>query len=120
MVEIIAVLVLIGIISAVVVSKIPKVGESEFSERLLLKSNLRYARKRSMDTTNNWSVSFSGSGSSYTLQRDGSPGDVLFPSIDEGAHVSGAPFFSAEPLSLNRRTERWWAEPKRLCLKIPW
>ena len=89
MVEVVAVLVLIGIISAVTVSTLPKVGESEFSERLLLKSNLRYARQRSMDTTNNWSVSFSGD--TYTLQRDGSPGG-LFPALDAGTHTSGAPF----------------------------
>jgi len=95
MVEVVAVLVMIGIISAVVVSKIPKVGESEFSERLLLKSNLRYARQRSMDTTNNWSVSFSGD--SYTLERDGSPGGA-FPSIDAVEHDSGFSFGGASEL----------------------
>lgn len=91
MVEVVAVLVLIGIISAVTVSTLPKVGESEFSERLLLKSNLRYARQRSMDTTNNWSVSFSGN--IYTLQRDGSP-DGVFPALGAGTHISGAPFLA--------------------------
>lgn len=79
LVEVIAVLVLIGIISAVVVPRLPKVGESEFAERLLLKSNLRYARQRSMDTTNKWTVSFSGN--SYKLSNDGTWSSA-FPSID--------------------------------------
>lgn len=89
MVEVIAVLVLLGIVSAVTVAKIPKVGESEFSERLLLKNNLRYARQRTMGTEENWSLSFSGN--SYTLLRDGSSGEV-FPSTGTGTHSSAAPF----------------------------
>ena len=76
-VEVITVLVLIGILSAVTVATVPRIGESEFAERLLLKSNLRYARQRSMDTTSNWSVSFSGD--TYTLNKDGIPGPT-FPS----------------------------------------
>ena len=95
MIEVVAVLVLIGIISAVTVSTLPKVGESEFSERLLLKSNLRYARQRSMDTEDNWSVSFGGN--TYTLLRDGSPSGV-FPALDAGTHTSAAPF--AAPASI--------------------
>ena len=95
MVEVVTVLVLIGIISAATVSLMPRVGESEFAERLLLKSNLRYARQRSMDTEDNWSVSFSGN--SYTLNQDGAAGPD-FPAIGAGTHASSAGFSASGPV----------------------
>ena len=91
MVEVVAVLVLIGIISAVVVPRLSSVGESEFAERLLLKSNLRYARQRSMETAGDWGISFGDN--SYTLVSNDVP-TGMFPSIDSGTHVSSVSFSS--------------------------
>lgn len=77
MIEVVAVLLIIGIVGAVVVSRIGSFDpQTLIRERDILKINLRYAQLRAMgeaDTAfggNNAFWRFSFTGSSYTLQRE--------------------------------------------------
>jgi MSHA pilin protein MshC len=86
MIEIIAVLVLIGIMSAVVVSRWGGIGATVETEATLLKSNLRFAQTLAMsDTSATWSVSVASA--SYTLNRDGSASTLQWPGDDSSTHT---------------------------------
>ena len=67
MIEVIAVLVILGIISAVVMVKVSSIiDESNLnSEGDVIKGHLRYAQALSMNNTLNWGITFSGG--SYTI-----------------------------------------------------
>ena len=87
MVEIIAVIVIMGILSASTVGIVINMREDSFAERLLLAHNLRYARRLSLDSTSDWGIRFSGN--TYTLTENGSPSGS-FPSTGSRSHTSNA------------------------------
>ena len=73
LIEIIAVLVLVAIVSVVVVARAGGLGNAASLQADVgaLKSHLRYAQMRAMSDTVPWSTVIGGS--SYTLFRDGAP-----------------------------------------------
>jgi MSHA pilin protein MshC len=81
--EVIAVLIVLGIISAVAVSRISFSGNELVTETDLLKSNLRFAQVKALtnndDTTTTWGIKIAGDGKSYTLQKNGADVSVSFP-----------------------------------------
>jgi prepilin-type N-terminal cleavage/methylation domain-containing protein len=101
MVEVIAVLVVLSIVSASAIGLYQRMGESEFTERLLLKSNLRYARQQAMNSTNRWSIAFAGG--SYTLLKDGASGH-RFPSLESGTHSPGISFSGPAQIEFEAQT----------------
>ncbi len=83
--EIIVALVIIGIVSAVAVSRLSSTDTYNLaSETEILKSHLRYAQSRAMSDTVSWGIVFSGS--SYTLQTDGSTATTNLPNEDSPTH----------------------------------
>ena len=99
LIEIIAVLVIIGIMSAVAITIFSSLDKYKLtSEVEILKTHLRYAQSRAMSDTVSWGIYFSG-GPHYTLQRNGDP--ISYPSLPNensnthnlqgGFSVSGLP-----------------------------
>lgn len=90
MMEVIAVLVVLGIIAAVAVSRTASENEL-YTERDILESNLRFAQFKALtnneDPTTTWGISFAGN--SYTLSlTNGNPGttNTNFPSDNSATH----------------------------------
>lgn len=79
LIEIVAVLLLLGVVSAVLVAGGLKSDAGERTATEVLKSHLRYAQSRSMNGDVSWGVQFGGG--TYSLVRDvgGVPQTVAFP-----------------------------------------
>jgi prepilin-type N-terminal cleavage/methylation domain-containing protein len=85
-VEVITVLVIISILSAVAVTRI--VTPRSFSlaaEADIVKTHLRYVHFRALSDVGTWGVSFAGS--SYTVMRDGSIAGYRLPNEDSPTHT---------------------------------
>lgn len=84
-IEIIASLVVIGIITAVTVSISSSMGSYRLtSEVEILKSHLRYAQSRAMSDTVSWGITFSAN--SYTLQKNGITATSNLPNENSATH----------------------------------
>ena len=86
MIEVIAVLVIIGIISAFLLFR----ASSTESYRLIsevgtLKGHLRYAQLRAMSDTVSWGTAYTSS--SYTLQKNGAMAPSNLPNEDSATHA---------------------------------
>jgi len=98
LIEVIAVLMIIGIISAVVISRAGSTAAySLVSETETLKGHLRYAQFRAMSDKVSWGIDFSGDSDSYTLLRNEAEAPSNFPNdnspthdLQGGVSVSGA------------------------------
>ncbi len=85
MIEVIAVLMTIGIISVVAVSKIDSPQSyAPIAEADILKMHLRFAQIRALGDDTSWGLSFSGN--TYTLQRNGIQADYNLPNEDSPTH----------------------------------
>lgn len=84
MIEVIAVLIIIGIMAAVAVVRM---GDTSYydlhSQAEVIKSHLRYAQSRAMATGNNWGVNFT-SGTTYYL-FEGTPPGTPVPILGEAS-----------------------------------
>ena len=69
LIEIIAVLIIIGILGAVIVSRATSPNNELFAQTEVIKGHLRYTQERSMNTNAVWYLQFSGN--TYTLYRAG-------------------------------------------------
>jgi len=86
MIEIISVLVIIGILSAVAVSKMTSNDAYDVvMETETLKTHLRYSQIRAMANNQSWGIKING-GNSYTLQKNGSTASVNLPNEDSATH----------------------------------
>ena len=86
LIEAIAVLLLMGIISTVVISKYSSADLYQLvSEEGILKNHLRYAQFRAMSDQVAWGISLSGN--SYTLQKDGAIAPYVLPGEDSQVHM---------------------------------
>lgn len=110
LVEIIAVLIIFGILAAVAVSRISFPGNELYVERDLLKSNLRYAQLRAL--TNNaaaastWGISLGGN--SYTLLKDGIASITSFPGEHSATHNMKGGVTITAPTNV---TYDYWGSP---------
>ncbi len=77
MIEVIAVLVLLGVIAAVVGNYTGTTGAELAAEEAILKSHLRFAQMRAMNDTVPWGISFSGN--TYTLTENGAASTTNLP-----------------------------------------
>ena len=99
LIEVIAVLVVLGIIAAVAFSRLTASGTELYTERDILKSNLRFVQFKALSNNDNaattWGISFSGG--SYTLQRNGATAAISFPSEGSAKHtLSGGVTLTAQ------------------------
>ena len=85
MIEVIAVLLLFGIVAAVVVSYAPSTDSYKLaSEEAIMKGHLRYAQFRAMGDNMSWGISFTSN--SYTLQKSGAPASSNLPNENSATH----------------------------------
>lgn len=85
MIEVIAVLMLFGIVAAVVVSYAPSTGSYKIaSEEATMIGHLRYAQFRAMGDKVSWGISFTPN--SYTLQKNGAPASSNLPNENSPVH----------------------------------
>ncbi len=86
MVEIIAVLIIIGIVVAVVVSQTTPTSTYNLATEVeTLKVHLRYAQLRAMSDTDTWGIRFESG--SYTLQEDGTDTSFFLPNENSATHT---------------------------------
>jgi prepilin-type N-terminal cleavage/methylation domain-containing protein len=90
-IEIIAVLLVIGVLVSVAATRLVGTGAAAAGEAELLKANLRFAQARAMSEGLQavWGVQITST--SYTLMRDGAAAPIYFPGEDSSPHaLSGA------------------------------
>ncbi|MCW7754472.1 prepilin-type N-terminal cleavage/methylation domain-containing protein [Desulfobotulus sp. H1] len=101
MIEIIAVLVIVGILAAVAASRMMDTRSVEESARVdAIKAHLRYAQARAMGEGRPWGVHVTAD--SYYLFRgtNESGNEVLFPGENSLMVQAGSGFFSGTPLTV--------------------
>jgi prepilin-type N-terminal cleavage/methylation domain-containing protein len=85
-IEIIAVLIVIGILSAIAVSRIASTQSSSVAVEVdILKMQLRYAQLRALSDDKAWGMSFAGN--SYTMLRDGNTAPYNLPNENSPTHT---------------------------------
>lgn len=98
-VELIVVLMIMGIVSAVIVSTMTTSRNEIMAEIEAVKAHLRYAQSRAMSTGSNWYVAFEATPApgQYTLYKAGE-GAIIFPGestaalpLQSGMVLNGAP-----------------------------
>ena len=95
MIEIISVLVIIGILSAVAVSKMDSTDVYDVAMEIeTMKIHLRYSQIRAMSHNEPWGIKISN-GTSYSLQKNGSTAPVNLPNKDS------ATYYFAKGISIN-------------------
>jgi prepilin-type N-terminal cleavage/methylation domain-containing protein len=83
LIEIIAVLIILAIISAVAVPRIIGTSDSDLSSQVeVVKNHIRYAQTRAMNTDAQWGINFSSATTYYLFQGVGSTTPVLLPGED--------------------------------------
>lgn len=75
--EVVAVLIILGILAAVAISRFGNTQADEVAAANTLKTHLRYAQLRAMGDIQTWGISFDGN--SYTLLKDGAQATVNLP-----------------------------------------
>jgi prepilin-type N-terminal cleavage/methylation domain-containing protein len=103
--EVICVLLLIGIVTTVVLSRTMDHSVELIAEMEVLKGHLRYAQSRAMNSNQSWGINFSSS--SYTLEENETASITALPGL------SGATYTLAEGTisSVNRVTFGQWGNP---------
>ena len=82
--EIIATLAVISILAVVVVSRYTASGTNLPARIAVMKSHLRYAQSRSMNTGTVWGIQIAVDGKAYKLFNNKDSGDRLLPGEDPG------------------------------------
>lgn len=86
LVEVIVILIIIGIITAVAINRVISTQHELISEVDTVKSHLRYVQVKALnDDTGTWGISFSAN--SYTLQYNGAAAAIHLPSEDSNTHT---------------------------------
>ncbi len=88
MIEVIAVLVLIGIIAVVAISRYTSTAEVDLiAKQEILKSHIRYAQSRAMNSNMIWGIQFSGLTYSLFAYSNGTAvtPTPIFPNVDSGS-----------------------------------
>jgi len=86
-IEIISVLIIIGVLSAVTLSKMDSTDIYDVVKEIeILKTHLRYSQIRAMNHNESWGIHISD-GTSYTLQKNGSIAPVNLPNKDSATHA---------------------------------
>ncbi len=86
MIEIVSVLILIGIFSAVIVPRMTSTSVYEIMTELeTLKTHLRFAQSRAMSHNESWGISITSN--SYTLLKNGSTASINLPNDTSSTHT---------------------------------
>lgn len=93
--EVIAVLVLLGILSVAIVSRIVDTKADLAAECEIAKTHLRFVQSRAMNADVPWGIRFDGA--SYTMITDGVTSTGLLPGESSSTHTLAAGSVSATP-----------------------
>ncbi|NNK94981.1 MAG: hypothetical protein HKP41_11585 [Desulfobacterales bacterium] len=106
MLEVICVLLLIGIISTVIISRAMDNSAELLAEVEIVKGHVRYAQTRAMNSNHTWGINFSGN--SYTLEENGATSATSLPgeSSAVGTLALGTISSSVNPIVFNQ-----WGNP---------
>lgn len=89
LIEVIAVLIIVGIVSAVAISRgVSATSFSLASETQILKTNLRYAQAKALSDETSWGLAFTGA--TYTLQNNGANSSNVLPGESLATHTMPA------------------------------
>ncbi|MCG6535631.1 MAG: prepilin-type N-terminal cleavage/methylation domain-containing protein [Syntrophales bacterium LBB04] len=100
MIEVIAILVIIGIISAIAVSRMNITEQDIIAQTDIVKAHLRFAQLLALqDDTTSWSIAFTAS--SYTLYNNGAPATINLPAESSNSHSFPAGVTITNPSTVN-------------------
>ena len=85
LVEIIAVLILLGILSAVAVTRFTDNSAELIGETEIVKGHLRFAQMKAMNASDPWNINFSSS--SYSLEENGAASSANLPGEGSATHT---------------------------------
>lgn len=104
LIELVAVLLLIGVVIAVVVNRWTVSDTEQTGQIEVIKSHLRYAQSRAMSSSSNWYIHFEKIPAQYTLYKEGD-GTKYFPGMTDynmalasGISPEAAPFIIFDSL----------------------
>jgi len=80
-VEVLAVLVVMGILAAIAFSRYSSGNASAVAEAEIFKSCLRYAQVRAMGDISTWGIEVAANGTSYTLVTDNTTVNPILPGV---------------------------------------
>jgi prepilin-type N-terminal cleavage/methylation domain-containing protein len=111
--EVICVLLLIGIVTTVVLSRTMDHSVELISEMEVAKGHLRYAQSRAMNSNQSWGINFSGS--SYTLEEDGAASVTALPGLNGAicTLAEGAINSTVNPIIFNQ-----WGNPGATAITV--
>jgi prepilin-type N-terminal cleavage/methylation domain-containing protein len=102
LIEVIAVLIILGIISAVAITRAISTQEDLISQVEVVKSHLRYAQLKALqDDTATWGIAFAAN--SYTLTTTAAGGAGLLPAENSSTHTfpSGVTVTNPQTVTFN-------------------
>ena len=113
LVEVICVLLLIGIVTTVVLSRTMDHSVELISEMEVAKGHLRYAQSRAMNSNQSWGINFSGS--SYTLEEDGAASVTALPGLNGAIRTlaEGSISSTVNPIVFNQ-----WGNPGSTAITV--
>ena len=111
--EVIAVMVLIGILLAGVVSRMVDTSAQLAAEVEIAKAHLRFVQSRAMNADVPWGISFDGG--SYTMLADGLPSNGLLPGESSATHTLSAGTISA---TINPVLFDQWGSPGGIDITV--
>ncbi len=114
LIEIISVLVLLGILAAVVVSKNIDTGADALGEMEGIRGHLRYAQMKAMNSNTTWGILLAGN--TYTLQQNGAASATPFPGEDTSTHAM--PTGSTASATVNPITFDQWGSPGAATITV--
>lgn len=86
LIEIIAVLVIIGVLSAVAATRMPSLDSFDVvKETQILKNHLRYSQIRAMSNDEPWGILIAGN--TYTLRKNGANATINLPNENSASHT---------------------------------
>jgi prepilin-type N-terminal cleavage/methylation domain-containing protein len=85
MIEILAVLIVLAVVTTVVMTRTPAVERNAFTQAIVLRAHLRFAQTMAMTNDQEiWGVTLTPA--SYTLIQDGSPAAIRLPNDNSSTH----------------------------------
>jgi prepilin-type N-terminal cleavage/methylation domain-containing protein len=113
LVEVICVLLLIGIITTVVLSRTMDHSTELIAEIEMIKGHLRYAQARAMNSNQSWGINFSSS--SYTLEEDGAASVTALPGLNGAIRTltEGTISSTVNPIVFNQ-----WGNPGTTAITV--
>lgn len=105
-IEVIAALLLIGVLTAVVVSRVVDTSAELAAEAEVVKAHLRFVQSRAMNSNVSWGIRFDGG--SYTMLTDGLTSAGLLPNESSATHLlaSGTVTATINPVQFDE-----WGSP---------